>query len=75
MNGQTETLWVDKLVVACGRQSIRSGLELEKIGLKTNSHGEIEVDTHCHTGIGGAIPSRMWFENRCLWLIRPRKKE
>nr|VFK13641.1 MAG: dihydrolipoamide dehydrogenase [Candidatus Kentron sp. LPFa] len=53
MNGKTETLWVDKLVVACGRRPVTSGLGLEKIGLATDSQGRIEVDAHCHTGIEG----------------------
>nr|VFJ89807.1 MAG: dihydrolipoamide dehydrogenase [Candidatus Kentron sp. LFY] len=52
-NGEAQTLRVDKLVVACGRQPVTSGLGIEKIGLTTDDRGGIEVDAHCHTDIEG----------------------
>ncbi|MBT8420164.1 MAG: dihydrolipoyl dehydrogenase [Gammaproteobacteria bacterium] len=50
---EMHTMEVDKLVVACGRQPITSGLGLEHIALATDAQGRIEVDSHCHTPIDG----------------------
>nr|VFK39157.1 MAG: dihydrolipoamide dehydrogenase [Candidatus Kentron sp. SD]VFK39812.1 MAG: dihydrolipoamide dehydrogenase [Candidatus Kentron sp. SD] len=52
-NGETQTLQVDKLVVACGRRPSTSGLQIEETGLTTNSQGGIEVDAHCRTSVDG----------------------
>ena len=40
---------VDKLIVAVGRAPNTAGLNLEAIGLKTDSRGFIEVNEHCKT--------------------------
>nr|VFJ96681.1 MAG: dihydrolipoamide dehydrogenase [Candidatus Kentron sp. H]VFJ97232.1 MAG: dihydrolipoamide dehydrogenase [Candidatus Kentron sp. H]VFK02750.1 MAG: dihydrolipoamide dehydrogenase [Candidatus Kentron sp. H] len=50
---ETHALERDKLVVACGRVPITSGLGLERIGLATDAEGRIRVDEHCRTGVAG----------------------
>jgi len=52
-NGETQSLSVDRLVVACGRKPSISGLRLEKIGLATDDRNRIEVDAHCRTSVDG----------------------
>lgn len=50
---RTHSLEVDKLVVACGRTPVTSGLGLERIDLATDPRGRIPVDDACRTGIEG----------------------
>ncbi|UKE45785.1 dihydrolipoyl dehydrogenase [Xanthomonas cerealis] len=48
-----KSLTVDKLLVAVGRRAATQGLLAEGTGVKLNERGQIEVDTHCHTGVDG----------------------
>ncbi len=49
--GAMQELVADKLIVAIGRVANSSGLGGEKIGLKLDQAGRIEVDAHCKTGL------------------------
>ncbi len=51
--GNAQTLDCDKLIVSVGRVPNTDGLQLEKIGLKTNERGQIDVDAHCQTLVSG----------------------
>ena len=44
---------VDKLIVAIGREPRLQGIDLTKLGLKSNARGGIEVDEFCRTGLPG----------------------
>ncbi len=48
-----QTLVVDKLLVSVGRRAATAGLLAEDSGVALTSRGFIEVDDHCHTGVGG----------------------
>lgn len=50
--GKEETLEFDRLIVAVGRKPNTEGLNAEAAGLKLDERGFIEVDEHCHTGVG-----------------------
>ncbi len=41
----------DKLIVAIGRAPNTAGLEVDKVGLKLDDQGHIEVDEQCHTNL------------------------
>jgi dihydrolipoamide dehydrogenase len=45
----TEKMTADKLLVAVGRKANTDKLGLENIGVKTDQHGRIEVDSHYQT--------------------------
>ncbi|HVS27503.1 MAG TPA: dihydrolipoyl dehydrogenase [Burkholderiales bacterium] len=49
--GASQTLECDKLIVAIGRMPNTSGLGAEKVGLKLDGGGFIEVDAHCRTNL------------------------
>lgn len=46
-----QKLEVDKLIVAVGRVPNTTGLGAEKVGLKLDERGRIEVDDHCRTNL------------------------
>jgi dihydrolipoamide dehydrogenase len=47
--GKAQVLECDKLIVSIGRVPNTDNLGLDKIGLKTNERGMIDVDGHCRT--------------------------
>ena len=51
--GATQSLTVDKLLVAVGRRAHTKGLLSDDCGVKLNARGQIEVDAHCYTGVAG----------------------
>ncbi len=51
--GETREMECDKLVVAIGRLPNTSGLNLQGVGVKTDTRGFIEVDDACYTGVAG----------------------
>jgi dihydrolipoamide dehydrogenase len=51
--GDTETLEADVVLVSIGRRPNTDGLCLEKIGLKTNNRGQVEVDHDFRTSVDG----------------------
>lgn len=50
---ETQRLEVDKLIVAVGRVPNTAGLGAEKIGLKMDERGYVEVDVNCRTNLPG----------------------
>src|SRR5690606_1082293 len=48
-----QSLVVDKLLVAVGREAASRGLLADGTGVKLDDRGRIEVDEHCHTGVDG----------------------
>jgi dihydrolipoamide dehydrogenase len=50
-NDGQANLTVDRLIVAVGRAPNTEGLGAEAVGLKLDSRGFIEVDSHCRTNI------------------------
>ncbi|MEX2480860.1 MAG: dihydrolipoyl dehydrogenase [Gammaproteobacteria bacterium] len=52
LDGKKESLEFDKLIVAVGRKPNTTGLALEQAGVAIDQRGFIEVDDHCHTGVG-----------------------
>jgi dihydrolipoamide dehydrogenase len=51
--GKAQVLECDKLIVSIGRVPNTDNLGLDKIGLKTNERGMIDVDGHCRTLLNG----------------------
>ncbi len=51
LEGKTEKLEVDKLVVSVGRVPNTDNLGAEAVGLKIDSRGFIEVDAHCRSNL------------------------
>ncbi len=51
--GGTQSLEVDRLVVAVGRRACTEGLEPDAAGLQLDNRGRIRVDDHCRTGVDG----------------------
>ncbi|MGC9163425.1 MAG: dihydrolipoyl dehydrogenase [Thiomonas sp.] len=51
--GQAQTLEVDKLIVAIGRQPNTEGLGAEQVGLARDARGFIVVDDFCRTNLPG----------------------
>jgi dihydrolipoamide dehydrogenase len=51
--GTIETIGADVVLVSIGRRPNTDGLGLEKIGLKTNNRGQIEVDHDFRTPVAG----------------------
>ena len=51
LDGKTEKLEVDKLVVSIGRVPNTDNLGAEAVGLKIDSRGFIEVDAHCRSNL------------------------
>lgn len=49
--GLAQKLEVDRLIVAVGRQANTRGLGADKVGLKIDERGRIEVDGHCRTNL------------------------
>jgi len=49
--GAKQILEVDKLIVAVGRVPNTAGLDADKVGLKLDARGYIEVDAHCRTNL------------------------
>ena len=49
--GAAQKLECDRLVVSVGRVPNTDGLGAEKVGLKVDARGFIEVDDHCHTNL------------------------
>jgi dihydrolipoamide dehydrogenase len=50
-NGQTLDMDCDKVLISTGRKPYTFGLNLEKIGVKTNDKGFIETNQHFNTSI------------------------
>ncbi|MGF1615971.1 MAG: dihydrolipoyl dehydrogenase [Gammaproteobacteria bacterium] len=50
---ETDTIKVDKLIVAVGRRAFTQGLNLEAAGLKLDDRGRIPVDDRCRTDVAG----------------------
>ena len=48
-----EQLEMDRLIVAVGRRAYTDGLALEQVGIQTDDHGHIEVDTQWRTSAEG----------------------
>jgi dihydrolipoamide dehydrogenase len=51
--GKPETLVADALLVSVGRKPYTEGLNLEKVGVKVNKQGFVEVDDHLQTSAKG----------------------
>jgi len=51
LDGKTEKLEVDRLVVSIGRVPNTDNLGAEAVGLKIDSRGFIEVDAHCRSNL------------------------
>jgi dihydrolipoamide dehydrogenase len=52
-DGKSETLAVDKLIVAVGRTPNTQNLGAKTVGLKLDSRGFIDIDTQCRTNLPG----------------------
>lgn len=63
--GENQTLLSDKVLICVGRRAFTKNLGLEKLGLQTNSFGQLEVDQNLQTSvkrifaIGDLIPGPM----------------
>lgn len=51
--GAKEELTVDRALVAIGRKPYTEGLGLDKVGVKRDARGRIEVDSHFQTNVPG----------------------
>jgi len=51
--GAAQELVVDKLLVAVGRRAATKGLLADGTGVTLTDRGQVEVDSHCHTGVDG----------------------
>ncbi len=51
--GQAQTLEADVVLVAVGRVPYTEGLGLDKVGVKTDPRGRIEIDPHFQTSVAG----------------------
>ena len=52
-DGKAQKLEADRLVVSIGRIPNTDGLGADKVGLKINERGMVEVDGHCKTNLPG----------------------
>ena len=52
-DGKAQKLDADRLVVSIGRIPNTQGLAADKVGLKLNERGMVEVDGHCRTNLPG----------------------
>ena len=52
-DGKAQKLEADRLVVSIGRIPNTDGLGADKVGLKLNERGMVEVDGHCKTNLPG----------------------
>lgn len=52
-DGQAQKLDADRLVVSIGRIPNTQGLGADKVGLKLNERGMVDVDGHCKTNLPG----------------------
>lgn len=52
-DGKEQKVSADRLVVSIGRVPNTDGLDAERVGLKTDERGFIEVDKHCATSLPG----------------------
>ena len=52
-DGKAQNLEADRLVVSIGRIPNTQGLGADKVGLKLNERGMVEVDGHCKTNLPG----------------------
>ena len=52
-DGKAQKLEADRLVVSIGRIPNTAGLGADKVGLKINERGMVEVDGHCKTNLPG----------------------
>lgn len=55
VKGETESLEVDKLVVAVGRRPFTDGLFADDAGIQVDKKGFIEVDDECRTRVKGVF--------------------
>lgn len=53
MDGKTESVSGDAILVAVGRKPNIKGLKLENAGIKTTERGAVEVDDRLHTSVNG----------------------
>ena len=51
--GNAQTIKADIVLVAVGRKAYTEKLGLEKVGVKTDSRGRVEVDAHLQTAVAG----------------------
>jgi dihydrolipoamide dehydrogenase len=51
--GEPEKMKADVMLVAVGRRPYTEGLGMERLGLKTDNHGRIEVDRNFATSVAG----------------------
>lgn len=51
LNGETETLVVDKLLVSVGRKPNSHNLIANGVGVQLDARGFVEVDDHCRTAV------------------------
>lgn len=49
--GKEQKLVVDKLIVSIGRVPYTGGLDAQKVGLKLDDRGFVQVDDHCKTNL------------------------
>jgi len=52
-DGHPQRLDAERLIVSIGRVPNTDGLDAEKVGLKLNERGQVEVDAHCRTNLPG----------------------
>jgi len=52
-DGIAQKLDAERLIVSIGRVPNTDGLDAEKVGLKLNERGQVEVDAHCRTNLPG----------------------
>ena len=50
--GNVQNLKGDYCLVSIGRRAYTEGLSLDKVGIKTDAQGRVEVNDHLHTGVG-----------------------
>jgi dihydrolipoamide dehydrogenase len=51
LEGKTERVEFDRLIVAVGRSPSTAGLNAQAVGLKIDGRGFVEVDEHCRTNL------------------------
>jgi dihydrolipoamide dehydrogenase len=51
--GKQETLEADALLVSVGRKPFTTNLNLDKVGVKANQRGFVEIDNHWRTNVEG----------------------
>ncbi|MCE1242687.1 dihydrolipoyl dehydrogenase [Oryzomicrobium sp.] len=52
-DGKAQKLDADRLIVSVGRVPNTDGLNADKVGVKLDERGFVQVDGHCQTGVAG----------------------